>query len=449
MNYKYVLIKSSELSAEEIETKEQGIELTILWSDDYILYSGVVKDFTIGESNCDYIMPKEKLGMSQHTLIKDGIFYTPNPVVITEKISQAVFGDFVFRTKLINKGKKYSTSIFKDLQKYVYTGLSAVAHVSLLSMIAFFLPPLGLSDAEAMEKDQLYLMQQYLTASAEREQDAKEEANTQDDDGKSSEEGVGVRAAGSEGSMGNPLSKQSNKSYSIAGPSDNKDIHIAREAMRNAASSFGIIGILNEGSQGGGEVVSPWGDVDSLGKNPANFNGNLWGGDFGESYGSGGLGLSSVGEGGGNTIGNGLIGLGSIGTIGGGFGNSGFGSSHGKLNGTHKPTSPKVRIGTTTINGRIDPTILQRIIRQNFGRFRFCYEGALKGNPSLSGRISVRFIIDARGGVSSVSSSGGTDLPDPNVVRCVTSAFYSLSFPESVDGKGIITVVYPIVFSPQ
>jgi hypothetical protein len=99
----------------------------------------------------------------------------------------------------------------------------------------------------------------------------------------------------------------------------------------------------------------------------------------------------------------------------------------------------------TTVSGRLPPEIIQRIVRQNAGRFRLCYENGLRGNPNLQGRVSVRFIIGRDGAVSSVGN-GGSDLPDTSVVSCVTRAFYGLSFPQPEDG--IVTVVYPIMFTP-
>ena len=97
------------------------------------------------------------------------------------------------------------------------------------------------------------------------------------------------------------------------------------------------------------------------------------------------------------------------------------------------------------MNGHLPPEVIQRIVRQNFGRFRLCYQDGLRNNPSLQGRVSVRFIIDNHGGVSS-AMNGGSDLPDAAVVSCVTRAFYGLSFPQPE--KGIVTVTYPIAFSP-
>jgi hypothetical protein len=104
-----------------------------------------------------------------------------------------------------------------------------------------------------------------------------------------------------------------------------------------------------------------------------------------------------------------------------------------------------VRLGATTDGGRLPPKVIQRIVRQHYGRFRLCYEQGLRNNPNLRGRFSVRFIIGRDGSVSNVGNAG-SDLPDPGVVQCVTRAYYGLSFPQPEGG--IVTVVYPIMFSP-
>lgn len=96
------------------------------------------------------------------------------------------------------------------------------------------------------------------------------------------------------------------------------------------------------------------------------------------------------------------------------------------------------------VSGHIPPQVIQRIVRQNFGRFRMCYEQGLARNPSLEGRIPVRFIVGSDGAVSNASASGG--FPDAGVKSCVVSAFYGLSFP--APDHGIVTVTYPLMFSP-
>ena len=105
-----------------------------------------------------------------------------------------------------------------------------------------------------------------------------------------------------------------------------------------------------------------------------------------------------------------------------------------------------MRQGETKTTGHLPPEVIQRVVRQNFGRFRLCYENGLRGNPNLAGRVGVRFVIGRDGGVMS-SANGGSDLPDAGVVSCVVSAFRGLQFPQSEEG-GAVTVTYPIMFSP-
>jgi hypothetical protein len=108
-------------------------------------------------------------------------------------------------------------------------------------------------------------------------------------------------------------------------------------------------------------------------------------------------------------------------------------------------TNPRVSAGTLTVNGRLPPAVIQRILRVNQGRFRACYRSGLHTNPSLTGRVTARFVIGRDGGVSSVAN-GGSDLPDSSVVSCVVRALYGLSFPQP--DAGIVTVVYPLHFTP-
>src|SRR6185295_10981537 len=261
------------------------------------------------------------------------------------------------------------------------------------------------------------------------------------------EGGTGTRAKGEEGSMGNPTVKAVNKRYAVQGPKDNPDPHIARQAALREAAEFGMIGLLNTGAAGDPNApTAPWGRDTSLGNDAMSARGNMWGNEIGDAFGAGGLGLSGIGEGGGGR-GEG-IGLGSIGTIGHGSGlgnGQGFGNGHGRLGGSHQTKPPQVRMGATTVSGRLPPEVIQRIVRQNFGRFRLCFENGLRNNPNLQGRVSVRFVIGRDGAVSQVAN-GGSNMPDGGVVSCVVRAFYGLSFPQPEGG--IVTVTYPIMFSP-
>lgn len=146
----------------------------------------------------------------------------------------------------------------------------------------------------------------------------------------------------------------------------------------------------------------------------------------------GGDGGDTAPWGGGGT--GGTIGLGNIGTLG--------GSS---LTDGGRRRSPSIRQGTTSVNGRLPPEVIQRIVRQNFGRFRLCYENGLRSNPVLQGRISVTFVIARDGSITSVKD-GGSDMPDTGVVQCVVRGFGNLSFPQPE--AGIVTVTFPLIFNP-
>jgi Ca-activated chloride channel family protein len=129
----------------------------------------------------------------------------------------------------------------------------------------------------------------------------------------------------------------------------------------------------------------------------------------------------------------------------GAVGAQGFGAGMGRLGGDHKTSPPRVRMGATSVSGRLPPEVIQRIVRQDFGRFRLCYERGLRANPALAGRVTTSFVIDRQGSVSTVAD-GGSDLPDREVVGCVVRSFSGLSFPQPEGG--IVTVRYPILFSP-
>ena len=97
------------------------------------------------------------------------------------------------------------------------------------------------------------------------------------------------------------------------------------------------------------------------------------------------------------------------------------------------------------VNGRLMPELVQWVVRQSFGRLRTCYEAGLQRDPGLEGRISVQFVIDREGAVTMAMAGSDTTLPDREVVRCVTKAYESMSFPKPEGG--IVTVVYPVTFT--
>jgi hypothetical protein len=126
-----------------------------------------------------------------------------------------------------------------------------------------------------------------------------------------------------------------------------------------------------------------------------------------------------------------------------GFGQGGLNApSHGAA---VTPAGPSLREGVVQVSGRLPPEVIMRIARQNFGRFRVCYQNGLASNPGLTGRVTAKFHIDASGAVTSTADAG-SDLPDSAVVGCVVNGFSNLSFPQPEGGT--VDVVYPILFFP-
>jgi hypothetical protein len=287
-------------------------------------------------------------------------------------------------------------------------------------------------------------MQKYLDAAASRERQAPPPPDVLGDDPRAEHGdlptpgGTGSRAHGEEGTMGNPNLRASHARFAVKGPGE-PDPHVARAAALREATTFGAVGLLatTAGAEAHATTAS-WGDEDASGRDQRDTRGSMWGDAIGEAYG-GGLGLTGTGEGGAGR-GEG-IGLGTFGRLGHGMG-TGKGQSIGP---GHMVGTPGIRVGETSVNGRLPPESIQRIVRQSFGRFRFCYEQGLHANPGLEGRVTVRFLVD-RGGSVATTADGGSSLPDARVVDCVVRAFGNLSFPAPEGGT--VMVVYPIVLSP-
>ena len=147
----------------------------------------------------------------------------------------------VFQVAAVPAGKPLVHGPFAgtDMNTLLYVGLSLLAHVGLIAAMAFFVPPLGLNDDEGLSRDQQYLIQQYLQAAAEREQEEKETEQVAETNADNREGGTGTRAKGEEGSMGNPNTKETGHRYGVQGPQDNPDPHIARQAALREAPSSG------------------------------------------------------------------------------------------------------------------------------------------------------------------------------------------------------------------
>jgi len=492
--YAYTLIKNGpDVSTEETElVGTDCLEVLVSWGTSvlHVAHLSPPRSFYVGERTAehapiDYFVPAEVLGDDRLPLVtvrgsEVGLVVPPAargylevggrrlaldsarsdappcPEVKGARVielpprgtARLEIGRFVFFVARGNAGKPTPRVIAGAADRALASSfaVSLFASAMVVAAAAFFVPPLGLSDDGELDQDRLRLIQQYIRASAERDRETTRDPNSPEAP-RDSEGGTGTRAKDEEGKMGRYDARPASKRWAAQGPESNRDVQLAQRMTVAEAREFGIIGLLNTGAAGDPKAPTvPWGVDRTLGNDPISAMGNMFGGELGEAAG-GGLGLTGIGEGGGG-YGEG-IGLGHIGPYGHGAGlglGDGFGNSAGRLSQGHATRGPSMRTGVTEwTKGRLPPEVIQRVVRQNFGRFRHCYDQALTRNPNLQGRVAARFVIDRSGAVSNVTN-GGSDLPDSNVVSCVLGAFYGLSFP-APDG-GIVTVVYPIAFSP-
>jgi hypothetical protein len=445
----YVFVKNGpDVSKEEIENNQQLCQVKIFWGNNLLHIANLTnKSFIIGETkDCDYQFPISNLGLDKLKLVS----FEDDKFVVNDLTKSTILQlgdnvnvnilDFTFEVKLENSAKTLGSKINFDKALAIFNSASLTAHLSIILSMFLYMPSVeGLQDAE-ISNEQLLLMQQYLAAAAEKEEKQEELKNIEQTNISGGE--TGARSKGNEGAMGNPTSSANNR-YAVAGPQSNTDPHIAKQRMLQEAADFGLVGLLSNMGGDPNSITAPWGRDTALGNDPISANGALWGSEIGEGFGAGGLGLTGLGEAGGGP-GEG-VGLGkNIGGLGNNL-HAGFDSSR-TIKGKYSPKDIKMRVGATNTSGRIPAETIQRVIRQNFGRFRSCYEAGLKNNPSLSGRVGVRFIIGRNGDVGQVNN-GGSDLPDSGVVNCVVNAFKGLSFPQPEEG--IVTVGYSIQFSPN
>ena len=97
-------------------------------------------------------------------------------------------------------------------------------------------------------------------------------------------------------------------------------------------------------------------------------------------------------------------------------------------------------------SGSLSRDAVQAVINQNVDRIRQCYGQALARNPNLSGSARFAWTITPAGGVSELSSQGGT-MTDSQVSNCISEVIRRMQFPRPQGGP--VQIVYPFIFQPS
>jgi hypothetical protein len=484
------LSRGGAVSAEEVESAEMAVEVRVLWGANvlHVAHLAPPRTFYVGESaeaegECDYSLSAQILGAKRIPLVFAGPGGTRLVIppgagghADTAERGRESFEELkrvgevrpsrdwpgaheldlgpgasarvelagtslVFQVATVRAGRKLGVGALAAVEpaEVTYAASSFFLHAGVLAIFAFFMPRMG-SDADAAtDRDNILAMAKLLDASSAREQAEADGARTD----APQLDPAGPRfaaAAGAAGTMGALRAAASGRA-AFKGPADTADPQRSRDAMLGEASGFGAVRLL--GTLSSSESAAAWAH-DSYGGADTSLLGTIFGRGIDDAAGSEGLGPAGPENGGGGRANT--IGLNELGELGPGPGgpDQGVGVGRAPRQRTHRVSVPRVGTEVATINGRLPPEAIQRVVRLNFGRFRLCYEAGLRTNPGLQGRVAVKFIIDRAGAVS-FATEAGSDLVDGQVSRCVVRAFADLSFPPPEGG--MVTVVYPILFS--
>lgn len=472
----YALVASGPaVSSEEVESHLEAVEVKVTWGNQVLKVAHLAtgKSFRFGEG-ADFVLPEghdhtgalvEARGAMMVAMIPRGASAMlerkgsaaahvegGQEIVLGADMKLAIaFGDIAIEVTTVRAGKKTPIGFLASLATGAAAtiGLSFLGHAAVVASMAMFMPSIAPDDADTLDRDQILMMQKLLNASAER---AEEMTPPKDEAGDAQVQKGGGQSGqphkGESGAAGttNPQKAQGH----MAMKGNDGERALSRKDEIALAADFGLVGLLRGGADAS-KVASPWGDI-AKGMDPLDAKGNMWSANIGDALGTG-LGLTGLGEGGGGTCDK-CVGIDKVGTIGGGGGGDGIGIGPGKdgigrgsapAGGGHVTKAPIMRTPVIDTNGSIPREVIQRIVRQNYGRFRLCYENGLRNNPSLNGRVVTKFVIDRTGAVS-MAQDGGSDMPNQAVTQCVVRGFGNLSFP--APEHGIVTVSYPIIFSP-
>ncbi len=228
-----------------------------------------------------------------------------------------------------------------------------------------------------------------------------------------------------------------------------EEIAQVQKQQTNLSKSGDELQKLLGNSGGDGKVPEPRepapdlpGLMNSVGGNGINVESlvklqGLKGSQHGEGIGLGGLGVVGTGRGGGG------FGWGGAGRDGFGLG-SGYGRSPGALSQRSRQT-PRVVAGRPLVQGSLDKEIIRRVVRRHRREVRYCYEQELIKDPYLQGKVTVSFVIQTSGRVTSSVVKSST-LRNNRVERCVVGKIRRWVFPEP-KGGGLVRVTYPFVFA--
>ena len=98
------------------------------------------------------------------------------------------------------------------------------------------------------------------------------------------------------------------------------------------------------------------------------------------------------------------------------------------------------------VQGCLDKSLIQRVIDGNSEKIKACYEKGLTTDPSLKGKIVIKFMISADGTVGKAQIKT-SDMNSEIVEDCLVERFEEMKF-QTPTGSTVF-VTYPFLFKPS
>lgn len=118
----------------------------------------------------------------------------------------------------------------------------------------------------------------------------------------------------------------------------------------------------------------------------------------------------------------------------------------------HKSKAQSNKINRPNKDRNIDRDVslsgdtVRKVVGKSSGLFKRCYEEELRKDPTVGGRITVRFTVGKDGRVIS-SSLSEYDLPEEPSL-CILNVIQNMRFPPTKNGKSV-TFSFPFLFEPS
>lgn len=436
----------------EVCSDELCWEVELLWKSEgsaartlFVGHVGADETLVLGEGG-EVELPAAALGAASHTLIDHGVLTMPGgtaEALVENAESSAALGAFELQVRSIRAPKRLVPRLgevdTKSVGAIAGTMIVAAAFLALFAM----LPPTGMAMNHDSHDQRERLAEMMMTVEEARET----ELEVFEGPSEESSSEAGTAEQGESGAMGSQESEETGRRYAIEGNAQPNERRLSRHEQQEQARTAGIIGVL--GGLSAPSPTSVFGAETALGSDPISALGAMTGQEVGSSFGFGGLGLNGIGRQGGGE------GLGTIGVMDGqggigatcvaeycraGQGSTGIGGLGRRA---RSGSAPRAFGGRSTVQGGLSREVIRRTVQRNIGAVRHCYQQELQSNPSLEGRVAIRFVITPDGSIGA-ASVGTTTIQNRSVEQCVAGAVRRMGFPQS-ESPTIVT--YPFVFA--